>query len=157
MTSSRPGRESIIPLDDPVALALLLLALHLEDVPGDVVAVLLGALRIWSSTACRPLSISASLVRSNSSAIGSERTRQAVPRHRSGSVLTVPEESGATERAQLLEPAAHLLQESVLLPLGGEILDLGVDGVELAQQAVQLLARAWRSCARSACSRAVKF
>jgi hypothetical protein len=52
-----------------------------------------------------------------------------------------PEEFGRAEFAELLEPAAHLVERLVLASLGGQFFQLGIDGVQLAQEPTQPLAR----------------
>jgi hypothetical protein len=54
---------------------------------------------------------------------------------------STPEEFARAERAELLEPAAHLVECLVLAPLGGQFFQLSVDGVQLAHESIQPLAR----------------
>jgi len=59
-----------------------------------------------------------------------------------------PEQSGAAELTQLLEPAAHVLQQQVPLSLAGERVQLAVHGAQLLHQPIQLLASLGELCAQ---------
>ena len=55
----------------------------------------------------------------------------------SNAVLVV----GGAERPELLECAAHVVQQAMLLSLAGQSVELGVDAAQLLREALQLLAR----------------
>ena len=69
------------------------------------------------------------------------RTRSRWTATRLGSCAVAPEQILCAELGELLERAAGLLEQQVLLALHGERVELALDRVQIALQAAELLER----------------